>query len=193
MKRILIIQFLNSWHSLSFESFVKRRRKWQNRFMQQVKERPPSQGFGSNPERESLSSTRGGWKNISGERPVKWSPFSPWNWPELGISSTSRWMSREEASPGSPLLSATGSQRRFSNIILNLRTFWKRLDFSRVIQGSKNERNTAEEEPDEGRSILKDSSMTMLIQPKKGGHGTSLFLLSGLLGYWVMEFLGLIE
>ena len=72
-------------------------------------------------------------------------------------------MFREEASPGSPLPSATGSQRPFSNIMPSLKTFWKKLVFSRVIQGWKSERNTGDEEPDEGRSTLKDNSMTISI------------------------------
>jgi hypothetical protein len=33
-----------------------------------------------------------------------------------------------------------------------------------------------EEVPGEDRSTLRDSSMTILMQLKKGGHGTSLFL-----------------
>ena len=38
------------------------------------------------------------------------------------------------------------------------------------------------EEPGEDRSSLKDSSMTKKVLSEKGGHGTSLFLLFGLLG-----------
>jgi hypothetical protein len=32
-----------------------------------------------------------------------------------------------------------------------------------------------EEEPGEDRSSLRDNSMILLVQSKKGGHGTSLF------------------
>jgi hypothetical protein len=44
-----------------------------------------------------------------------------------------------------------------------------------------------EGEPDEDRSTRRDNSMTQLICCKKGGHGTSLFLL---LGIGLLGFLG---
>jgi hypothetical protein len=51
-----------------------------------------------------------------------------------------------------------------------------------VIQESKSERSMGGEEPGEDRSSLKDNSMTKKVLSEKGGHGTSLFLLFGLLG-----------
>jgi len=39
-----------------------------------------------------------------------------------------------------------------------------------------------EGEPGEDLSTRRDNSMTLLIWCKKGGHGTSLFLLLGFLG-----------